>query len=139
MAGLPPPLSLKAEYAKSNRSTCKSCQSIITKDSLRIARVVPATQFEGYMPMWYHASCLFKKKGQIKSVDDVENLDSLRWEDQQRVREYVGNSGPNETGKSTEGDGDGEYAIEVAKSSRSTCKSCNEKKSRRGRSVFLLF
>ena len=41
----------RAEYAKSNRSTCKTCQSIITKDSFRIAKVIPAVQFDGFMPV----------------------------------------------------------------------------------------
>lgn len=122
-----PPQPFKAEYAKSNRSTCKSCQTNISKDSFRIAKVVPATQFEGYMPVWNHASCIFKKKGQIKSLEDIEGLDSLRWEDQQKVRTYIENTAPSEAGKPAKEKADGEYAIEIAKSSRAACKSCNEK------------
>ncbi|KAI5067337.1 hypothetical protein GOP47_0017865 [Adiantum capillus-veneris] len=122
-----PPQPFKAEYAKSNRSTCKSCQSIIVKDSFRIARVVPATQFEGYMTVWNHASCIFKKKGQIKSLEDIEGLDNLRWDDQQKIRAYVENSAPSDGGDSAKGVADGDYAIEAAKSSRAACKSCNEK------------
>lgn len=128
-----PPKPLRAEYAKSNRSTCKSCQSIITKDSFRIAKVVPATQFDGYMPVWHHASCMFKMRGKINSLDDVEGLDNLRWEDQKKLRAYIEGTTPVTDSKGTEeatgggGGGDGEYAIENAKSSRSACKSCNEK------------
>ncbi|MCO5611892.1 hypothetical protein L7F22_066151 [Adiantum nelumboides] len=123
----PPPQPFRVEYAKSNRSTCKSCQSIITKDSFRIARVVPATQFEGYMPVWNHATCIFKKLGQIKSLEDIEGLDNLRWEDHQKVRAYVENTAPSDGGQSANEVVDGEFAIESAKSSRAACKSCSEK------------
>ncbi|XP_024382940.1 poly [ADP-ribose] polymerase 1 isoform X2 [Physcomitrium patens] len=91
--------------------------------------------------------CIFKKKKQIHDWNDVEGADTLRWEDQQNLRKFI-EGGPvedaNEEGQSAKGkgakskaktkgvneDGDessGEYAIENAKSSRSTCKSCNEK------------
>lgn len=33
-------LPFKAEYAKSNRSSCKSCKDNISKDSLRLAKMV---------------------------------------------------------------------------------------------------
>lgn len=33
-------LPYKAEYAKSNRSSCKSCKDNISKDSLRLAKMV---------------------------------------------------------------------------------------------------
>lgn len=33
-------LPYKAEYAKSGRSSCKFCKSIISKDSLRVAKMV---------------------------------------------------------------------------------------------------
>lgn len=94
---------------------------------------MPATQFDGFMPVWHHASCLLKKPGQIKLLDDVEGVDNLRWEDQQKLRKYVEgkSSGTDDSeikksGPATSGV-DGEYAIECAKSSRAACKSCNEK------------
>ena len=37
----------KAEYAKSNRSSCKACKNTISKESLRIARMVQAPNFDG--------------------------------------------------------------------------------------------
>ena len=65
------------------------------------------------------------------SADDVEGLDNLRWEDQVKIRAYAeGSTAPTQDEEDTDvatSGGDGDYAIEVAKSSRATCKSCNEK------------
>ncbi|MCO5569861.1 hypothetical protein L7F22_039965 [Adiantum nelumboides] len=123
----PPPQPFKVDYAKSNRSTCKICQSIINKNSFRIAKVVPATQFEGYLPVWNHATCIFEKLGQIKSLEDIEDLDNLRREDYEKVRAYVENTAPSDDEQSANEVVDGEFAIETAKSSRAACKSCSEK------------
>ena len=65
------------------------------------------------------------------SVDEVEGFDNLRWEHQVKVRAYVeGKTSTTQdednTDVSASGE-NGEYAIEVAKSSRATCKSCTEK------------
>lgn len=46
-----PPKAWKAEYAKSGRSSCKSCRSPIGKDQLRLGKMVQATQFDGFMPV----------------------------------------------------------------------------------------
>ncbi|CAM6068813.1 unnamed protein product [Sphagnum tenellum] len=113
MATAPKPW--KAEYAKSSRASCRACSSPISKDTFRLARMRPATQFDGFMALWHHASCIFKKKRQIQTLADVEGADTLRWEDQQKLSAYI------------EDGGDGEFAIENAKSSRSACKSCGEK------------
>ncbi len=37
----------RAEYAKSDRSTCKGCRSTIAKDSLRLAIMVQSPNFDG--------------------------------------------------------------------------------------------
>jgi hypothetical protein len=37
----------RAEYAKSDRSTCKGCRSTIGKDSLRLAIMVQSPNFDG--------------------------------------------------------------------------------------------
>lgn len=124
----------KAEYAKSARSSCKTCKSIIDKEILRLGKMVQAKQFDGFMPMWNHASCILKKANQIKFIDDVEGIESLRWEDQQRIRKYVEEGGG---GGNDGGSGSGppnakvakamEYGIERSQTSRATCKSCSEK------------
>ncbi|XP_020095802.1 poly [ADP-ribose] polymerase 1 isoform X1 [Ananas comosus] len=117
-----PPKPWKAEYAKSGRSSCKACKDAIAKDQLRLGKMVAATQFDGFMPMWNHASCIFKKGSQIKSLDDVEGYDLLRWDDQQQLRKYV------EGGlSSTTAVANNECAIEVSQTSRAACRRCNQK------------
>ncbi|KAF2566441.1 hypothetical protein F2Q68_00024746 [Brassica cretica] len=121
----------RAEYAKSSRSSCKSCKSPINKETFRLGKLVQATQFDGVMPMWHHASCILKKTKQIKSADDVEGLESLRWEDQQKIRQYVeSGAGNNTTSTSTASSGGNaklEYGIEVSQTSRAGCRKCSEK------------
>lgn len=43
----------KAEYAKSARSSCKTCKSIIDKEILRLGKMVQAKQFDGFMPVFF--------------------------------------------------------------------------------------
>ncbi|XP_020671975.1 poly [ADP-ribose] polymerase 1 [Dendrobium catenatum] len=122
MATPVPPKPWKAEYAKSGRSSCKSCKSAIDKDNLRLGKMVVATQFDGFMPLWHHAGCILKKANQIKTFDDVEGLDLLRWEDQQKIRKYV--EGLTSATPNASND---ESTIEVSQTSRASCKRCGEK------------
>ncbi|KAM0853174.1 hypothetical protein ACQ4PT_051264 [Festuca glaucescens] len=119
-----PPKAWRAEYAKSGRSSCKSCKSPIGKDALRLGKMVQATQFDGFMPMWNHASCILNKKNQIKSVDDVEGIDALRWDDQEKIRNYVESSSSTATSTTAISD---KCTIEVAQSARASCRRCSEK------------
>lgn len=57
------------------------------------------------------------------SIDDVEGIELLRWEDQQQVRKYVEGSGSPASNTVTTT----ECSIEVSKSSRATCKQCSQK------------
>ncbi|XXG84939.1 hypothetical protein AAC387_Pa11g0138 [Persea americana] len=117
-----PPKPWKAEYAKSSRSSCKTCKTNIDKEVFRLGKMVTATQFDGFMPMWNHGACILKKANQIKSVDDVEGIDLLRWEDQQKIRKYV------EGGSiSTAPVAANECSIEVSQTSRASCRRCNQK------------
>ncbi|KAJ0967276.1 hypothetical protein J5N97_024193 [Dioscorea zingiberensis] len=123
-----PPKPWKAEYAKSGRSSCKSCKTPIDKEQLRLGKMVTATQFDGFMPMWNHADCILKKKNQIKSLDDVEGLDLLRWDDQQKLRKYMeGTTSSTSTPSKTSTVDNSECAIEVSQTSRASCRHCNEK------------
>ncbi|VVB07527.1 unnamed protein product [Arabis nemorensis] len=118
----------RAEYAKSARSSCKTCKSVINKETFRLGKLVQATQFDGVMPMWHHADCVLKKTKQIKLVDDVEGLESLRWEDQQKIRKYVESGAGNSTSTSSSGgNAKLEYGIEVSQTSRAGCRKCSEK------------
>lgn len=54
----------KAEYAKSSRSSCKTCKTPIDKEVLRLGKMVQATQFDGFMPVlisnpYTFSFCLF--------------------------------------------------------------------------------
>ena len=41
----------KGEYAKSSRSSCRACGKPIAKDAFRLAKIQPAHQFDGLMPV----------------------------------------------------------------------------------------
>ena len=62
------------------------------------------------------------------SVDDVEGIELLRWEDQQMIRKYI------EGGRNTHTQNDPatyvvmECGVEVSQTSRATCKYCNQKR-----------
>lgn len=121
-----PPKAWKVEYAKSGRSSCRSCKSNIEKEALRLGKMVQSSQFDGFMPMWNHASCVLRKANQIKSLDDVEGIESLRWEDQQKIRKYVeGGAGSGSSSKSNVAAV--EYGIEASQTSRATCRHCSKK------------
>ncbi|GAB2282278.1 Poly [ADP-ribose] polymerase 1 [Dionaea muscipula] len=118
----------KVEYAKSARATCRTCKSNIAKESLRFGKMVQSQQFDGFMPMWNHASCIMKKANQIKFIDDVDGIELLRWDDQEMIRKYVdsGSGGPAGTpNKSSTSAAD--YSVEVSQNSRAVCKHCSEK------------
>ncbi|KAA8550776.1 hypothetical protein F0562_002460 [Nyssa sinensis] len=118
-----PPKPWKAEYAKSGRSSCKTCKNTIDKEKLRLGKMVQATQFDGFMPMWNHIDCILKKANQIKSFDDVEGIELLRWEDQQKIRKYLEGAGtPDNSAPAGM-----ECGVEVSQTSRATCKHCNQK------------
>lgn len=67
-------------------------------------------------------------------VDDVEGIESLRWEDQQKIRKYVESGAGNNTStskststSSTANNAKLEYGIEVSQTSRAGCRKCSEK------------
>ncbi|PSR94852.1 Poly [ADP-ribose] polymerase [Actinidia chinensis var. chinensis] len=87
--------------------------------------------------MWNHADCTLKKGNQIKayvlpfydhnldwqrSLDDVEGIELLRWEDQEKIRKYVESGGPQNTPSAAVM----EYGMEVSQTSRATCRRCNQ-------------
>ncbi|KAF8392236.1 hypothetical protein HHK36_022578 [Tetracentron sinense] len=119
-----PPKPWKVEYAKSSRSSCKSCKNPIEKEKLRLGKMVQATQFDGFMPMWNHADCILKKANQIKFLDDVEGIDLLRWEDQQKIRKCLEDGGGSSNSTVVAFT---ECGVEVSPTSRATCKCCNQK------------
>ncbi|KAF3436180.1 hypothetical protein FNV43_RR23272 [Rhamnella rubrinervis] len=123
MASLQDQKPWKVEYAKSSRSSCKTCKIPIDKEKLRLGKMVQATQFDGFMPMWNHAECILKKAKQIKSTGDVEGLELIRWEDQQKIRKYVEGAQQAETNAVSSM----ECGVEVSQTSRATCRLCSQK------------
>lgn len=117
----------KAEYAKSGRSSCRTCKTPISKEVLRLGKMVQSPHFDGLMPMWNHVSCILRKAKQIKSCDDVEGIETLRWEDQQKIRKYVEGGGGGGGSPSTPAQAATKCAIEVSKTARATCRICSEK------------
>lgn len=122
----------KAEYAKSNRSSCKKCKSQITKESLRLARMIQSPHFDGKMPNWYHYKC-FWTVCSVSAVNEIEGMDGLRWEDQQKIKDQISGKGSAGDAKKSSDSGEekihmlSDFAVEYAKSNRSKCKACDEK------------
>ncbi|XP_066550886.1 poly [ADP-ribose] polymerase 1 [Amia ocellicauda] len=122
----------KAEYAKSGRASCKKCKENIAKDSLRMAIMVQSPMFDGKVPHWHHFSC-FWQRAAVQSPGDISGFSDLRWEDQEKVKKAIETGGATSGGKSdSKGAAKGEktlndFAVEYAKSNRSTCKGCDQK------------
>lgn len=102
-------LPYRAEYAKSGRAACRGCKSPIAKDTLRLAVMVQvrfnvflpvlhnskcvfvftqSPMFDGKTPQWYHFHCFFSKQ-RPKTVDDIHHFESLRWDDQEKIKEKI--------------------------------------------------
>uniref|UniRef100_A0A671NI15 Poly [ADP-ribose] polymerase n=1 Tax=Sinocyclocheilus anshuiensis TaxID=1608454 RepID=A0A671NI15_9TELE len=119
----------KAEYAKSGRASCKKCKENIAKDSLRMAIMVQSPMFDGKVPHWHHFSC-FWLRAAVQSPSDISGFTDLRWDDQEKVKKAIESGGA--TGGEQKGAAKGEktlndFAVEYAKSNRSTCKGCDQK------------
>lgn len=46
--------------------------------------------FDGKMPNWYHLNCFFLKQ-RPKAVTDIAHLESIRWEDKEKIKSKLGN------------------------------------------------
>ncbi|KAK4482324.1 hypothetical protein RD792_009477 [Penstemon davidsonii] len=108
-----PPKPWKVEYAKSSRSSCKTCKMPIDKENLRLGKMVQAKQFDGFMP--------------VILADDVEGLELLRWEDQQKIRKYIDSAALQSSSSDSSAFAAVECGVEVSQTSRATCRFCHEK------------
>ncbi|XP_062406361.1 poly [ADP-ribose] polymerase 1 [Sardina pilchardus] len=121
----------KAEYAKSGRASCKKCKENIAKDSLRMAIMVQSPMFDGKVPHWHHFSC-FWQRAAVAAAGDVSGFSDLRWEDQEKLKQAIESGGAPGGKGEQKGAAKGEktlndFAVEYAKSNRSTCKGCEQK------------
>ncbi|KAK6179956.1 hypothetical protein SNE40_012199 [Patella caerulea] len=105
-------LPFTAEYAKSDRSSCKACKSNISKGSLAI--MVQSPHFDGKVPNWFHFAC-FWKGAKVAQPEDIHGFHSLRWDDQQKVKGKIGGDGG--------GGGDGD-ATGGGNSDATNCSTC---------------
>ncbi|BFZ12172.1 hypothetical protein BsWGS_15210 [Bradybaena similaris] len=108
-------LPFQAEYAKSGRSSCKACKGAIGEQSLRLAIMTQSPLFDGKVANWFHFTC-FWKRTKCSNPDDIYNFHSLRWEDQEKIKEKIGGEGGS-AGKS-------DFSAEYAKSGQSKCRGC---------------
>ncbi|XP_063958511.1 poly [ADP-ribose] polymerase 1-like [Lytechinus pictus] len=126
-------LPFRVEYAKSNRASCKSCRNKIDKESLRLAKMVQSPVFDGKIPNWFHFHCFFKRN-KPESQADIGGFPSLRWDDQQRIKETLSGKKPGGSLKSADPDEGGEsnttltqFTVGYASSGRAKCLRCGEK------------
>eukprot|EP01127_Copromyxa_protea_P001448 TRINITY_DN1143_c0_g3_i1.p1 TRINITY_DN1143_c0_g3~~TRINITY_DN1143_c0_g3_i1.p1 ORF type:complete len:959 (+),score=185.81 TRINITY_DN1143_c0_g3_i1:43-2919(+) len=83
-------MSYKVEYALSNRSTCKGCDGLIKQQTLRIAKMVASTKFDGEIPIWFHFDCFFKRwKGELSADSVLSGMEALRPEDNTKLKEML--------------------------------------------------
>jgi hypothetical protein len=104
--------------------------------------------FDGKTPHWYHPKCFFTRN-RPKAVGDISHFDSLRWEDQEKIRAMLeasltgapiptkgGKKGSSKSATEVAAAGGGisangtllkEFRLEYAKSGASKCGACEEK------------
>jgi hypothetical protein len=79
---------LRAEYAKSDKSSCRACETYIGKHELRLAFLIQGPY--GPVPAWHHVNCFFEMYPEVpQTVEDFAGLVSLKDEDQQDLRQRI--------------------------------------------------
>ncbi len=87
---MPDEFGFTIEYAKSNRSMCRTTKQKIEKGALRIGKMVQSPHFDGRMPQWHGAAAFFKSGNQgLLSSSLVHNWDEIRPDDQQKVEAWI--------------------------------------------------
>ncbi|CAH8358257.1 unnamed protein product [Eruca vesicaria subsp. sativa] len=85
---LPEKMPIVAEYANSNRSSCKSCSNSIASKNLRVCLISKGPG--GFdMTSWHHFDCFPTDSESIASVDDIKCLSALESGDQDALKELV--------------------------------------------------
>lgn len=129
-----------SEYAKSGRASCKLCKDKIDKDELRLGAMVQSAFHDGKQAQWYHERCFFGKQ-RPTTEGDVAGFESLRFEDQKRIREKIASLGGGivEAAPTGKGKGKGkkrsaeqsnalkDFGVEYAASGRAVCRGCEIK------------
>lgn len=147
-------LPFRAEYCKTNRAKCRKCKETMTAGSLKMAYVVKSRWSEhGYDAFFFHVQCFFRTK-RPNSVADIENFDTLKYEDQKLLEQAIESQGKTvlmgctpspvkddakKNGKARKGGSKralvapseqlvnyDDFRVEYAKSSRAKCVLCQE-------------
>lgn len=136
----PSDLPFRVEYAKTGRAGCKKCKSKIDQHDLRIAAMVQSYHHDGKDPHWFHSECFFEKH-RPKSIEDIDHFESIRYEDQEKIREKVkafsgillpepkGKKGKKRAAESDNSNAAAlkDFGIEYSVSSRAECVGCHNK------------
>ncbi|KAM4860571.1 poly [ADP-ribose] polymerase 1 isoform 2-T2 [Thomomys bottae] len=85
-----------AEYAKSNRSTCKGCLEKIEKGQMRLSKKMldPEKPQLGMIDRWYHPSCFVKKREELGfrpeySASQLKGFSLLTTEDKEALKKQL--------------------------------------------------
>uniref|UniRef100_A0A803LVS5 PARP-type domain-containing protein n=1 Tax=Chenopodium quinoa TaxID=63459 RepID=A0A803LVS5_CHEQI len=81
--------SFVAEYAKSNRSACKTCSEKIAANALRLGVVTKDKQRGFDATKWHHFHCFSFKSNSVSSVSAIRGFDSLKSDDQEAMKKLV--------------------------------------------------
>lgn len=81
-------IKISAEYAKSNRSTCKKCSQKIDAKSLRLALVTRDNR--GYdLVKWHHLDCFPFDSTALASPMSIEGFSSLESSDRDDIKKFL--------------------------------------------------
>ncbi|ETE69570.1 Poly [ADP-ribose] polymerase 1 [Ophiophagus hannah] len=85
-----------AEYAKSNRSTCKGCEQKIEKGQIRISKkmVLPEKPQLGMIDNWYHLACFSSRRTNLGflptfNASQIQGFELLKAEDKETLKKQL--------------------------------------------------
>ncbi|XP_022976526.1 polynucleotide 3'-phosphatase ZDP isoform X1 [Cucurbita maxima] len=95
-----------AEYAKSNRSTCKNCSKTIPAKALRLGFV--SRDGRGFdMTRWFHSDCASFGSDPVSSAEQINGFALLKGDDQEALKKLVSRSHESKVRKRDEDEEDG--------------------------------
>eukprot|EP00727_Mastigamoeba_balamuthi_P006262 m51a1_g2255 putative polyADP-ribosyltransferase (945) ;mRNA; r:312365-315852 len=84
------------EYAKSGRSSCKSCKGGISEGSVRVGWETKSTMHDGWDMGWYHTKCCNKGDDDapnFAALRELKGWEYLRWDDQLQLKKKLKDKG----------------------------------------------
>ncbi|XP_012872731.1 PREDICTED: poly [ADP-ribose] polymerase 1 [Dipodomys ordii] len=111
-----------AEYAKSNRSTCKGCMEKIEKGQVRLSKKMldPKKPQLGMIDRWYHPNCFVKNREELGfrpeySASQLKGFSLLATEDKEALKKQLPGVKSEGKRKGDEVDGTGEVVKKKSK------------------------